>query len=189
MTFLKQSTWSSDVGILQKLQEQSNFDHSYGSLQSVTIKTKVWQGTVLVYPHFMALTAVNRRMCVCLYVCVCVCACIWVATSKQSLSLQLVDCMSFPFSLHLGFSPTWIIQSLSSTWLLSTFQQVSSEAVVVSLWSYLERAEIAQIRYTILEVSEEWLKPDLLGPNHEGEAVAIYSVLEYFLSVLHLLVT
>lgn len=69
-----------------------------GHLHSVTRKTKVWQGVMLIYPHFMALTAVNRRACVCTHV--------WVLIPSLSpFCFQLVDYICFPSSLHLGFSP------------------------------------------------------------------------------------
>ena len=74
-----------------------------GQLHSMTVKTKVWQGSVLIYPHFTALTAVNRRGCVCVFVCVSPHPNAIILSPK---GFQLIDCIYVPFSLHLGFSPT-----------------------------------------------------------------------------------
>jgi hypothetical protein len=52
----------------------------------------------------------------------------------------------------------------------------SPSFLVKATWKGL--LSIAQIRHTILEVFDEYRKPDFLGHGHEGKVAALYSVSE-----------
>lgn len=145
-----------------------------GQLHSMTVKTKIWQGSVLIYPHFMALTAVNRRGCMC--------------ESPSQCNHSVTFLLPINWLHILLFSPR-IFSNMNN--LVSDFHMTVGylpAAILRGYSSFLVKATWRELNSTVLEVSDEWLKLHLLGHNQEGESVAIHSVSAYFLNVLYPLV-